>query len=73
MTIQKLYNLLYKAQNMVVGTDLENAYFDYLHYQTQPLEDGYILKDNQIKDLQRSAKAIIKMAKLSKEVKEIYG
>jgi len=71
--IIKTYKLLRKAQNMVVGTNLDNLYFDYLYYQMTPLEEGYQPSLEDLEDLKKSAKAIIKMAKLSKEIKHIFA
>ncbi len=71
--IEKTYELLSKAQDMVVGTNLEDLYFDYLYYQMKPLEDGYEPNTEDLEELQKSAKAIIKMSKLSKEIKYIFA
>ena len=73
--IVKTYNILRKAQNMVVGTNLENLYFDYLYYQMRPLEIGHgeWVSVEDLEELQESAKSIIKMSKLSKEIKYIFA
>ncbi len=71
--IEKTYELLSKAQDMVVGTNLDDLYFDYLYYQMKPLEDGYEPNREDLEELQESAKAIIKMVELSKQVKQIYA
>ena len=77
--IDKTYRLMSNAQDMVVGTNLDDLYFDYLYYQMRPLEspqfrdDEYDVNMEDLMELQKSAKAIIKMAKLSKEVKHIFG
>ena len=71
--IDKTYNKLSKAQNMVVGTKLEDMYFDYLYYQMKPMEDGYDIDIDDLIGLQKSANAIIEMVELSKEVKHIFG
>ena len=71
--IDSVYQLLNKAQSMVIGTKLEDMYFDYLYYQMKPIEDGYDVDIDDLEDLMKSAQSIIKMVKLSKEVKHIFG
>tara|TARA_R110000824_G_C14780823_1_gene631979 strand:+ start:225 stop:536 length:312 start_codon:yes stop_codon:yes gene_type:complete len=71
--IDKTYEKLSKAQDLVVGTKLEDMYFDYLYYQMKPMEDGYDIDIDDLIGLQKSANAIIEMVELSKEVKHIFG
>ena len=63
---EKIYNLLSKAQSLVVGTDLENAYFDFCQYHMHGINEE--LSFNDLMDIEKSAKTIIKIAKLQKDI-----
>jgi hypothetical protein len=68
--IDELSILLSNAQNLVVCTDLEKNYFDFLHYHIEGIYDNG-LTDKDLKTIKKSANAIIKIARLHKEVKSI--
>ena len=65
----KIEELLSIAQDYVVGTRLDDLYFDFCHYHITGLHED--LDDEDLDAIEKSAKSIIKMAKLDKEVKSI--
>tara|TARA_R110002020_G_scaffold162584_1_gene348336 strand:- start:546 stop:818 length:273 start_codon:yes stop_codon:yes gene_type:complete len=60
---------LRKAQNSVVGTELDDLYFDFCYYHITGLSTELDTED--LETIEKSAKAIIKMAKLEKEITSI--
>tara|TARA_R100000231_G_scaffold138724_1_gene117807 strand:- start:417 stop:638 length:222 start_codon:yes stop_codon:yes gene_type:complete len=66
---EKIAELLSTAQDYVVGTRLDDLYFDFCYYHITGLYEN--LDDEDLDTIEKSAKSIIKMAKLDKEIKSI--
>jgi len=67
--LEYVEDLLSKAQDLVVGTKLDDLYFDFCHYHITGLSTELDAED--LEAIEKSARAIIKMAKLEKEITSV--